>query len=76
MLINYLYLIKCINATINLSDTDAFKYNKLILSEKEVKYLENYVKIFQIFIKAITKLSRVGSDLFNQRTCRIIRRKN
>ena len=56
ILIHYLYLIKVINTIINLSDTKAFKDNKLILSENEIKYLENYLKIFKIFVKATTKL--------------------
>ena len=56
MLTNYLYLIKVINATINLSDTKAFKDNKLILSKNEINYLQNCFKIFKIFIKATTKL--------------------
>ncbi|CZR70301.1 uncharacterized protein PAC_20205 [Phialocephala subalpina] len=56
MLQDFLHLIKAINATIELSETKAFKDNKLKLSENEIEYLRKYLKIFEIFIKATTKL--------------------
>ena len=56
MLQDFLHLIKAINATIELSETKAFKDNKLKLSENEIEYLRKYLKIFEIFIKAIIKL--------------------
>ena len=51
-----MHLIKAINATIELSETKAFKDNKLKLFENEIEYLRKYLKIFEIFIKTIIKL--------------------
>ena len=51
-----MHFIKVINTIIKLFKTKAFKDNKLKLSENEIEYLRKYLKIFEIFIKAITKL--------------------
>ena len=56
MLKDFLYFIKAINATIQLSEIKAFKDNKLILFEIEIEYLGKCLKIFEIFIKATIKL--------------------
>jgi hypothetical protein len=58
MLINYLNLRPAIEVAINRSSVEYFKKNKtiLILSARELNYLENCSKIFSIFIKPTTKL--------------------
>ena len=56
MLQNYLAILPAINATITVSDVKAFKDNKLILTNSEVIYIRNCLKIFNVFVKATTKL--------------------
>ena len=56
MLTTFLHLIKAINSTIIASKSKAFKNNKLLLSKQKIEYLKNCFKIFEIFIKATTKL--------------------
>ena len=58
MLKYFLNLWPAIKSVINISDSKAFKKNKNILSltDSDIAYLEKYLKIFSIFIKATTKL--------------------
>jgi hypothetical protein len=57
MLKDFLYLWNPIKAVINLSDSKAFKHKALLLlTRSELQYLENCLLIFEIFIKATTKL--------------------
>jgi hypothetical protein len=58
ILSNYLNLRPAIEVAINRSSAEYFKKNKtiLILSARELNYLENCSKIFSIFIKPTTKL--------------------
>jgi predicted metal-dependent hydrolase len=57
MLNDFLNIWNPIKAVINLSESKAFKQKALLLlTNNEIKYLENCLKIFSIFIKATTKL--------------------
>jgi hypothetical protein len=58
MLKDFLNLWNPIKAVINLSNNKTFKKYKalLLLNDNELKYIENCLAIFSIFIKAITKL--------------------
>jgi predicted metal-dependent hydrolase len=57
MLTDFLHIWNPIKLVINLSESKAFKQKTiLLLNNNEIKYLENCLKIFSIFIKATTKL--------------------
>jgi len=58
MLRDFLNLWQAIKVVIELSTSKSFKKNKesLLLKDNEIKYLEKYLKIFNIFVKASTKL--------------------
>jgi predicted metal-dependent hydrolase len=58
MLKDFLHLWPAIKIVISLSESKAFKKNKtiLLLKDSEILYLEKCFKIFNIFIKATTKL--------------------
>ncbi len=56
MLKNFLYIYEAIKVVINSSKSKAFKNKKLILTDIEIKYLNNILNIISIFIKATTKL--------------------
>jgi hypothetical protein len=57
MLKNFLNLWKPIKSVINLFESKAFKQKALfLLINNEIKYIENCLKIFDIFVKATTKL--------------------
>jgi hypothetical protein len=58
MLKDFLYLWPAIKQVINLSESRIFKKNRelFLLSNLEIAYLEKYLRIFIIFIKAATKL--------------------
>jgi hypothetical protein len=58
MLKDFLHLWPAIKIVISLSNSKAFKKNKkiLLLKDFEITYLENCLKIFNIFVKATTKL--------------------
>jgi hypothetical protein len=58
MLKEFLNLWPAIKSVINLSDSKVFKKNKdsLLLRDEDINYLRNCLKIFEIFVKATTKL--------------------
>jgi hypothetical protein len=56
MLKNFITLYKPIKSVITISDSKAFKNKAILLSDSEIKYLENCLSIISIFIKATTKL--------------------
>jgi hypothetical protein len=57
MLTDFLHIWNPIQSVINLFESKTFKQKTiLLLSYNEIKYLENCLKIFSIFIKATTKL--------------------
>lgn len=58
MLRDFLNIWQAIKVVIELSTSKNFKNNKesLLLKDFEIKYLEKCLKIFNIFIKASTKL--------------------
>ena len=58
MLKNFLNLQPAISAVIATSESKSFKKyrNILLLSEKELEYIRKCLQIFDIFIKATTKL--------------------
>jgi hypothetical protein len=56
MLKNFIHLWKAIKSVIISSDSKAFKNKSLILTEIELKYLNNVLSILSIFVKATTKL--------------------
>jgi hypothetical protein len=58
MLRDFLNLWQAIKVVIELSTSKNFKKNKesLLLKDSEIEYLEKCLKIFNIFIKASTKL--------------------
>jgi hypothetical protein len=58
MLRNFLYLWPAIRAVIISSDTKAFKKNRnvLLLSDADIQFLTKCLRIFEVFIKATTKL--------------------
>jgi hypothetical protein len=56
MLNNYLALYKLIKSVITISDNKAFKSKKLLLNNKELKYIKNCLSILGIFVKATNKL--------------------
>ena len=56
MLKNFIHLWKAIKSVIISSDSKAFKNKSLILTEIELKYLNNVLNILSIFVKATTKL--------------------
>jgi hypothetical protein len=58
MLRDFLNLWQAIKVVIELSTSKSFKKNKesLLLKDYEIEYLQKCLKIFNIFIKAFTKL--------------------
>ena len=56
MLYNFLSLYKPINIVIQNSSYKAFKDKTLLVTDDEVVYLKNTMKILQVFIKATNKL--------------------
>jgi hypothetical protein len=56
MLKNFIPLWKAIKSVIISSESKSFKNKNSILTEIELKYLNNILSILSIFIKAITKL--------------------
>jgi len=56
MLKDFLYIYEPIKVVINTSKSKAFKNKSLILTFKEIIYLNNILNNIFIFIKAITKL--------------------
>lgn len=58
MLRNFLHLWPAIRVVITTSQTKAFKKNKnlLLLTESELLFLEDCLSIFDVFVKATTKL--------------------
>ena len=56
MLKDFLYIYELIKVVINTSKSKAFKNKSLILTFKEIIYLNNILNNIFIFIKAITKL--------------------
>jgi hypothetical protein len=58
MLKEFLNLWPAIKSVINLSDSKVFKRNKdsLLLEDLDINYLQNCLRIFEIFVKATTKL--------------------
>jgi predicted metal-dependent hydrolase len=58
MLKEFINLWPAIKSVINLSDSKAFKKNKnsLLLKDNDIEYLNKCLNIFEIFIKATTKL--------------------
>ena len=56
MLKNFIYIYKAIKIVIHNSDSKVFKNKGLILTEIELKDLNNILNNIFIFIKTITKL--------------------
>jgi len=56
MLRDFLHIYEAIRAVINSSKSKSFKNKNLILTNIEIKYLNNILNIISIFIKATTKL--------------------
>lgn len=56
MLNNFLNLYKPINIVMQNSNYKAFKDKKLLVTEEEVIYLRNTLRVLKIFIKATNKL--------------------
>ena len=56
MLRDFLHIYEAIKVVINSSKSKAFKDKDLILTDIEIIYLNNILKIISIFIKAIIKL--------------------
>ena len=58
MLKEFLNIQPAIKSVINISDSKVFKKNKdsLLLKDQDINYLKNCLNIFEIFVKATTKL--------------------
>ena len=56
MLKNFLDLYKPIKSVITLSNSKAFKSKNLLLTNKELNYLQNCLIIISLFTKATNKL--------------------
>ena len=56
MLRDFLHIYEAIRAVINSSKSKSFKNKSLILTNIEIKYLNNILNIISVFIKATTKL--------------------
>ena len=56
MINNFISLYKPINTIISISKNKAFKDNGLLITEDEIKYLNNTLSILKIFVKATNKL--------------------
>jgi hypothetical protein len=57
MLKDFLYFYNSIKAVINLSKSKAFKQKALLLlTNNELEYIKDCLKIFNIFVKTTTKL--------------------
>jgi hypothetical protein len=56
MINNFIHIYSAIKAVINGSKSKAFKNRSLILTEQDLKYLNNVLSILFIFVKATTKL--------------------
>jgi len=56
MLFNFLALIKPINSVITISNSKVFKNKNLIVSKKEIEFLESILEILEVFVVATTKL--------------------
>ena len=56
MINNFISLYKPINTVISISRNKAFKDKGLLITEEEIKYLNNTLSILKIFVKATNKL--------------------
>lgn len=56
MINNFISLYKPINTVISISKNKAFKDKSLLITEDEIKYLNNTLSILKIFVKATNKL--------------------
>jgi hypothetical protein len=56
MLKNFLHIYEPIKAVINSSKSKAFKNKELLLTNIEITFLNNILKIISIFVKTTTKL--------------------
>ena len=56
MLKDFLHIYNAIRVVINSSKSKAFKNKTLILTDKEIIFLNNILNIISIFVKATTKL--------------------
>ena len=56
MLKNFLHICEPIKAVINSSESKAFKNQELLLTNIEITFLNNILKIISIFVKTTTKL--------------------
>lgn len=56
MINNFINLYKPINIAITISNSKAFKDNKLLVSENKINYLKNTLLIIKVFVKATNKL--------------------
>ena len=56
MLKNFLHIYEAIKVVINSSKSKAFKDKSLLLTNTEITFLNNILKIISIFVKITTKL--------------------
>ena len=56
MINNFLKLYNPINTVMTISNNKAFKNKKLLISEEEIEFLINTLKIIKVFVKATNKL--------------------